>query len=101
MEPRRLFEDLKRDCASMIQAVNEGGFVPWVNYADYNWTDRRTPTEMADYMLRNYFSEAENRDALRREIVKLAVSHAGADGTVSDNVNTRVCWIYWRTEKQR
>ena len=99
LEPRRFFNDLRADCASMIRAVSEAGFVPLVKYVDYNWTDLRTPEQMADYMRRNYFSEDENRDELQQEILHLAENHAD-DGTVTDNVNTKVAWIYWKKENK-
>ena len=99
-EPRRFFNDLRADCASMIRAVSEAGFVPLVKYVDYNWVDLRTPEQMADYMRRNYFSEDENRDELQQEILHLAENHAD-DGTVTDNVNTKVAWIYWKKENKQ
>ena len=101
MEPRRVFDDLKGDCASMIRAVSEAGFVPRVKYENYIWSDARTPDQMADYMLRNYYSEEENKDGLYRETLSLARRHAGPDGKVTDEVSTRVAWIYWKTEEQR
>ena len=99
MEPRRVFDDLQGDCAAMIQAVREAGFVPQVRYVDYNWSDPRTPEQMADYMDRTYFAEDKNRDALTRETLRLAKQHANAEGKVIDNVNTRVAWIWWKTEE--
>ena len=99
MEPRRVFDDLQGDCAAMIRAVCEAGFVPRVRYVDYNWADPRTPEQMADYMDRTYFAEDKNRDALTRETLRLAKQHANAEGKVIDNVNTRVAWIWWKTEE--
>jgi hypothetical protein len=52
---------------------------------------------MADYMGRNYFAGDENREELTQKTLRLAKQHAGADGNVIDNVNTRDAWIYWRT----
>ncbi len=97
LRPRRLFVDLRADCASMIQAVSEAGYVPQMNYVDYNWSDERTPEQMADYMRRNYFAEDENRKELARETLRLARAHAAENGSVIDNVNTKVAWIYWKT----
>ena len=85
----------------MIRAVSEAGFVPRVKYENYIWSDARTPDQMADYMLRNYYSEEENKDGLYRETLSLARRHAGPDGKVTDEVSTRVAWIYWKTEEQR
>ena len=97
LEPRRVFDDLKADCASMIRAVSVAGYVPLTRYVDYNWADPRTPEQMADYMGRNYFVGDENREELIQKTLRLAERHADADGKVIDNVNTRVAWIYWRT----
>ena len=98
-QPYRVFNDLQGDCAAMIRAVSEAGFVPQVRYVDYNWADPRTPEQMADYMSRTYFAEDENRDALTCETLHLAKQHANAEGKVIDNVNTRVAWIWWKTEE--
>jgi hypothetical protein len=98
LAPRRVFDDLQGDCESMIRAVCEAGFVPQVRYVDYNWADPRTPEQMADYMLRTYFAEDENRDTLARETLRLAGQHTNAEGKVIDKVNTRVAWIWWKTE---
>ena len=83
---------------AFVEAVREAGFVPQVRYVDYNWADPRTSEQMADYMGRTYFAEDENRDALTRETLRLARQHANAEGKVIDNVNTRVAWIWWKTE---
>ena len=98
LAPRRVFDDLHGDCAAMIRSVREAGYVPQVRYVDYNWADPRTPEQMADYMLRTYFAEDENRDALACETLRLARQHADMEGKVIDNVNTRVAWIWWKTE---
>ena len=97
-EPRSVFNDLQGDCSSMIHAVREAGFVPQVRYVDYNWADPRSPEQMADYMKRYYFSEDENGDELARRILLLARNHADENDMVTDNVNTRVAWIWWKTE---
>ena len=99
LEPRQVFSDLKSDCSDMLRAVCEAGFVPRIKYVDYNWDDPRTPEQMADYMLRRYFTEDENRGELYRESLRIARQHAGTDGFVTDNVKTKVAWIYWRTEE--
>ena len=95
--PRRAFDDLHADCAFMVRSVSAAGYVPLVKYVDYNWADPRTPEQMADYMSRTYFSGDENREELTQKMQRLAKQHAGADGNVIDNVNTRVAWIYWGT----
>ena len=99
LEPRRFFTDLHADCVSMIQAVSAAGYVPLVRYVGYNWADLRTPEQMTDYMLRTYFAEDENRDALAHETLRLAREHADAEGKVIDKVDTKVVWIWWKTDE--
>ncbi len=101
MKPRRLFDDLKADCASMMQAVCEAGYIPQTRQADYRWSDARTPEQMAEYMYRNYFAEDEDRDELYRRALKLAKDLAGEESTVADHVNAKVMWIFWNTKDKR
>ena len=56
---------------------------------------------MADYMRRSYFAEEENRDELYGEVLRLSALLANEKGCVKDAVNTKVAWIYWRTEDYR
>ena len=100
MEPRRRFEDLRGNCASLLQSVINAGFIPHTRRVPYNWADDRTPEQMADYMVRNYFSEDENRELLREEILHFAREHADGNGLVTDGVNTRVIWIFWKTKER-
>ena len=65
IEPRPMHTgDLKADCAALIQAVTDAGYVPQVKYVDYNWSDKRGAEGMAEYMRRNYFADELNADAL-------------------------------------
>jgi len=98
MEPRNKFQDLEGDCASMTQFVQNAGYRPIVRYVNYNWADERTPEEMKDYMLRACFSEEKNQDHLAAELLKLCGAHAGENGTVTDPVNTKVAWVYWKSD---
>ena len=97
LEPRSNFGDLKGDCETMVRLAEEAGYRPEVTHTDYNWADPRTPEEMADYMLRHYFSEDENAQELRDGVLRIAEKDAGPDGTVLDGVDTKVAWIYWKT----
>ena len=83
----------------MLQAVTEAGFVPHVRVVNYNWEDRRTPEQMTENMLRRFFPE-EDREFVRGELLRLIHFHAGQDGTVLDAVNTKVNWIWWKTENR-
>ncbi len=100
MEPQSRFNDLEGDCVSMIRVIRDAGFTPTVRYVDYNWADERTPEEMTDYMLRFYFSEEADQDLLAAELLNHSRAHAGESGTVKDCVNTKVAWIYWKSERQ-
>ena len=100
LEPRRPFNDLRADCAGMIEAVREAGFTPQIRYVDYNWCDSRSPEQMADYMRRNYYAEDENKDELYRATLRLAKTLARGGGAVNDEVYTKVAWITWRTEEE-
>ena len=97
IKPRYLFNDLKADCASMTQAVCAAGFVPQVKYIEYNWSDLRTPEQMADYMARNYYSEDQDRDKLCEKTLMLCKAFENNEGPLEDMVNTKVAWIYWKT----
>lgn len=97
LEPLQPFYDLKGDVASMIQAVSNIGYVPFVKIVDYNWADRRTPEEMADYMLRNYFAEEKESESLHSKALLIAKEMSDEKGYVLDSVNTKVAWIYWKT----
>ena len=98
MAPRRIFRDLKSDCTSMIQSVCKAGFMPLVRYVDYNWADPRTPEQMAYYMLQTCFGEEERTEDLHERLLCAARNHVRKNSMVVDNVNTKVVWIYWKTE---
>lgn len=90
--------DLKADCAEILSAVREAGYMPEVDYVDYCWADTRTCDEMADYMRRNYFPQSPDADALREKLRAHLRGICYNDGTVSDGVDTKVMRIYWKTE---
>ena len=90
--------DLEGDVLSMIRAVKEAGYAPLVKTVDYCWSDQRTPEQMADYLHRRCFSNEAAADRLRDDALKIVQSLCGPDGCVEDAVNTKVAWIYWKTE---
>lgn len=98
MEPKRVFDNLEADVSSMMQAVSEAGYPALVKIVDYNWSDQRTPEQMADYLCRNYFAGEPELERLREEALSIAISMSEQDGYVVDNVNTKVAWIYWKAE---
>ena len=102
MEPKQIFErDLKVDCADIIRAVSAAGYMPRVKYVDYDWSDKRSVSEMTDYMYRNYFGDSPNKEILRMTAFAHLKGMCDAEGMIDDNVNTKVAWIYWNTEEQK
>ncbi len=99
MVPQRDFNGLKEDCASIIRAIGEAGFVPRVTLVNYDWEDYRTPEEMADYMCRNFFNTEEERERLHGKILEEASTFVNRNGTVRDDVKTTVAWICWRPDE--
>ena len=96
-EPFSPHSDLAGDCRRMTQAVREAGFVPMTRIVDYNWQDRRSPEELADYLLRHYFREEIGRKDLKEALCRAAEKHCGDDGLIEDAVFTEVLWIWWKT----
>lgn len=101
LEPQQPQFDLKADCAGMIEAVREERFVPQVKVVDYNWSDGRTPEQMADYLLRRYFDGEADPEEKRAAALRAARELADADGLVRDGVNTKVAWIWWNAKERR
>ena len=96
LEPRQLHSGLKEDCDSMIRTVRETGFTPRLRVVDYNWSDERTPEQMAEYLIRRYFDGEANAEEKRAEALLAARALADADGLIRDGVNTKVAWIWWK-----
>lgn len=86
--------DMKTDCENIIAAVSAAGFAPHVEYADYNWRDIRTAEEFAEHMHRRHPTVA---GLDRRQLIGCAEKLA-LDGIITDEVYTKVAWIYWRSE---
>ena len=100
MEPHRPFDDLERDVDTLFATVKEAGYSPQIRIVPYNWEDRRTPEQMADYIVRNYFAGEPESERFRSEALHIAEKLSGADGCVMDDVKTSVAWIWWKTEEQ-
>ena len=99
--PQNRFErSLKVDCEDMLEAVKDAGFTPQIEYVDYNWADERAAGEMAEYMYRNYFVSEINGVELKNRVHGIITEKYGKEGFVIDCVNTKVAWIYWKTEEQ-
>ena len=98
LEPPRISPKLRSDCASMIQAVSKAGYVPQVKYVDYNWSDNRSPEQMADYLRRRYYAEDTDAGEKYAEALRLTRALADHEGFVCDSVNTKVAWIWWKCQ---
>ena len=98
MELKQLFDDLKSNVEAMIQTVGAAGYTPLVKIVDYNWSDRRTPEQMAAYMRNRYFSEEKEAELLYAKALSTAEKLSCGSGFVDDTVNTKVAWIYWETK---
>ena len=85
----------------MIRAVREAGYEPHTILVDYNWSDERTPEQMADYLVRRYFDGEANVEENRAAALRAARALADADGLVRDGVNTKVAWIWWNAKERR
>ncbi len=99
LAPRRMMEGLAEDVAAMLRAVEAAGYAPRVKTVPYCWSDERSPEDMADYLCRRYF-EGEELAGLYESALRAATVLAGEKGTLSDAVNTRTAWIWWRPEKK-
>ena len=93
------FDDLKGDCEKFFNSVKEAGFDPEIRYVDYDWADERTPQQMTDYFLRNCCEDESENDLIRATVMDAVTKHCNADGKVIDDIQSKVAWIYWKTEK--
>ncbi len=100
MQPRRAAESLSADCDALLRLIREAGFAPQEKTVSYNWADRRTPEQMADYMCRSFFQDESDPAALREKLAESAAVYADENGTVCDSVNTTVKWIWWKAVKK-
>ncbi|MBR6332279.1 MAG: methyltransferase domain-containing protein [Dehalococcoidales bacterium] len=94
-----VFDDLKGDCETFFNSVKEAGFEPDIRYVDYDWADERTPLQMTDYFLRNCCEEESNDELVRAKVMDAVKKHCNNDGKVIDDIQSKVAWIYWNTEK--
>ena len=93
LAPKEQDPILRADCEDLLRAVEQAGYAPQTRVVDYDWCDRRSPSELADLMLRRVLDAPE--EGLRPALERAAAGHAGADGLVEDAVRTRVLWLWW------
>jgi len=88
--------NLKQDCEIIFESIVSAGYCPIVKEVEYNWVDKRTIEEMADYMCRRYLPVYENMDEIRNKIITVLKNECDENGYANDDVNTKVKWIYWK-----
>ena len=95
-----VFDDLESECSQFIDSVKAAGYDPTVSYVDYDWADERTPEQMTDYFMQNVCeSSPEDAAQIREKVMEAVLRHCKEDGKVTDDVQTKVMWVYWMTEK--
>ena len=88
---------LKDNCKQLEQYVKDAGYDPSVKIVEYNWEDKRSPEEELEYLFRHDLKELPD-DVFRPKAMEAIKKLTDDDGMVTDNVNTLVAWIYWKTE---
>ena len=83
------------DVNDVLKAIKDAGYDPKVKLVDYNWSDDRTPEEMADYLYRHIWINYDNGEELKAKCIDACKNLSEKDGTVTDAVYTKVAWIYW------
>ena len=81
----------------LLQAVRDAGYDPEVKYVPYDWSDDRRPDEAAEYLIKRCGGDTGDA-ALMTRARKAAAELADENGVFVDGVNTRVAWVYWKTE---
>lgn len=89
--PHSFHSDPESDSRAMIEAVRGAGFEPHVRIVDYNWSDPRSPEEMAQTLQRGGRELCCDTDALVR-----AARSLNGGGRIDDAVYTTVAWISWK-----
>lgn len=98
VEPRSGMERVREEAASLFEAVADAGCAPRQKLVPYNWSDMRSPEQMAGYLCRRCFDEAE-RERRYAPALRAARELAGADGLLRDAVSTEVAWIWWKSRE--
>ena len=98
LEPRRVRDHLTNEAEPLIRAVGEAGYAPQVRIVPYRWADLRSPEEMAGYLCRRYFTEAE-RERQYAPALGAARELADEKGLLRDAVSTEVAWIWWKARE--
>lgn len=98
LEPRRVRDHLTNEAEPLIRAVRDAGYAPQVRIVPYRWADLRSPEEMAGYLCRRYFTEAE-RERLYAPALGAARELADEMGLLRDAVSTEVAWIWWNAQE--
>lgn len=90
MEPGEPVRDMSAECERLIQAVSAAGYTPHTRYVDYNWSDLRTPEEMADLLASRHGADENQKQALAQAAYSLRPG-----SPIPDAVQTRALWLWW------
>lgn len=83
----------------ILEVIENAGFKPEVKYAEYDFSDLRTPDEMAQYYIR-HGNRGVADDNLYEKIKKATAELIDDDGLFHDRVNATAAWIYWKTSTE-
>lgn len=91
-------EKITDDVAEFLRWVRMAGYKAETKVVPYNWSDERTPEEMANYIERRNFSGAMPKN-VRDSILFYCRTQVSPSGTVTDSIHTNVVWIFWDTRR--
>lgn len=91
-------EKITDDVSEFLRWVRMTGYEAETKVVPYNWSDERTPEEMANYIERRNFSGSMPKST-RDSILRYCRAHASPRGTVIDGIRTNVVWIFWDTRR--
>lgn len=84
---------------AMLAVLRQAGYEPEHRVVPYGWTDRRSPAEQAEYMLRRHPQLDEGDSELMKKSEEIIRGFAEEDGLVTDRVDTLVSWIWWKGDR--
>lgn len=99
VSPQEDMNRFSRHIDGLLQAVKDAGFTPQICHVPYNWSDNRTATEAAEYLL-NRLEGIAITDSLREKAIIAATELCNENGVFVDAVNTTVAWVYWESKEE-
>lgn len=80
-------------------AVEKLGYELKLEYADYNWSDEKSPETLAEDIFEREFPGLEegDKEELKKRAAEIAAEIKKERGALRDEVLAKVAWIYWKT----